>query len=269
MIDLKTTTGLDIQYNNDRRKIIISDNVIVSAIAQRSLKQMQSVIINDNLICPEVFYTIYAHLFKRKDIESWKSSGLIYDLTFILPNLAGVEFIKTYGHYNDINKHNPSGMMEIIEVAYGGGVIILQKPKKIDRDQSIDVKIDEIYDFERLDEVHIIKVTKGDKLVIPPGYGYVVINTKSQLLAIGTLSAESRRPIADPWYQLHGAAYYLIRKNAKQEIVRNPNYKELPKIKKSRVTDFNKLVNMKSMQPLYMQATKTPEKFHWLKKSSI
>ncbi len=264
MIDLKTTTGLDVQFNGDRRKIIVSDNVIVSAIANKSLKQMQSVIINDNLVCPEIFYTIYAHMFRRKDENYWLKSDLIYDLTFILPNLAGIEFIKTFGHYNDINKTNKYGMAEIIEVAYGSGVVIMQRPKQV-KEYKKDFTIDDIYDFERLQEVHIVKVAKGDKLIVPPGFAYTVINTKSQLLAIGTLSSQKRRPICEPIYRLHGAAYYLIRKNAKQEIVKNPNYKELPKIKKSKPADFNKLFNFKSLQPLYVQALKNPERFDWLK----
>lgn len=261
MIDLKVTTGLDIQFNNDRRRVIVSDNLVVSAIAQKTLRQMQSVIINDNLICPEIFYTIYAHLYRRKDTEFWSKSGLVYDLTFMLPNLAGIEYIKTYGHYNDISSKSPSGAMEIIEVAYGSGVIILQKPTvKNPKGKTIE----EIYNFAEIEEMYIIKVVKGDKLVVPPGFAYVVINTKSTLFAIGTLSAKDRRPICDPLFKLHGAGYYLIRKNARQEIVKNPHYLKVPKMKKSKVADFNKIVGFKTTQPLYMQALKFPERFEWL-----
>jgi len=263
MIDLKNTTGLDIQFNNERRRVIISDNVYVTAVAERSLTQMQHVVINDNLICPETFYTIYAHVYKLKDTEFWKHSPLVYDLTFIPPNLAGIEFIKTFGHYNDINKKNHEGMAEIIEIAYGSGIVILQKAK-IKKEYEANMKIEDLYDFTDLTEVHIVKIAKGDKLVIPPGYAYTIINTRNQLLAVGTLSHKIRRPICDPFYETHGAAYYLIRKNAKQEIVKNPNYLEVPKPKKSKPADFNKLMNFKSLQPLYTQAIRNPDKFSWL-----
>ena len=266
MINLKNTSGLDIMYNNDRRKIILSDNVIVTAVAQKLLRQMQSVIINDNLVCPEIFYTIYAHVFRKKDDAFWKQCGLVYDLTFILPNLAGIEFVKTFGHYNDIDEMNPDGMAEIIEVTYGSGIVILQKPQKKEVVEKI-TSINDLYDFDILSEVHIVKITKGDKLVIPPGYAYIVINTKNQLLAIGTLSALKRRPIIEPLYRFHGGAYYLIRKNARQEIVKNPHYKQIAKIKKSKTTDFNSLLQTKSSQPLYLQAIRNPDKFDFLLRS--
>lgn len=267
MINLKTTTGLDIQFNANRRKIIVDDNVIVSAIAQKHLNQMQAVIINDNLICPEIFYTIYAHIFRKKDSEFWKNSTLVYDLTFMLPNLAGIEFVKTYGHYNDINGQNRYGMSEIIEVVYGAGAIIIQKPKQIS-EYKPNLEISDIYSFNELEEIHIVKVTKGDKLLVPPGYGYTVINTKSQLLVIGTLSSKKKTPVLEPYTKLHGAGYYLIRKNARQEIVKNPNYEVLPKIKKTKASDFNKLLNLKSSQPLYTQVVKNPDRFSFLKNNN-
>lgn len=267
MINLKNTSGLDIQFNADRRKVIVADNVIVSAIAQKKLQQMQPVIINDNLICPEIFYTIYAHLFRKKDSEMWKNSTLVYDLTFMLPNLAGIEFVKTFGHYNDINSNNKYGTIELIEIVYGAGAVIIQRARK-KANYVPGTTIDKIYSFDELDEIYILKVTKGDKLLIPPGYGYTLINTKNQILVAGTLSSKNRIPVCDPYLDMHGAGYYLIRKNARQEIVKNPKYKILPKIKKIKPVEFNKLLNIKSSQPLYTQATKTPEKFGYLKNSN-
>ena len=129
------------------------------------------------------------------------------------------EYIKTYGHYH-VGK-----LDETYWILQGEGIILLQKRKK-----------------NKSDEVEYVKsifVKAGDKIYIPSNVGHLVANIGKTWL----ITADNS-PIADidsasmPGHadyktvkKMHGFAYYVIEKNGKPAFVKNPRYKNVPKIK--------------------------------------
>ena len=66
-----------------------------------------------------------------------------------------------------------------------------------------------------------------------------------------------------------GMSYYIIRKNAKVEIVRNPAYKIVNKVGK---VDMDKLIEEKGITPkrnLIKQIEKNSERFEWMFQKDI
>jgi len=63
-------------------------------------------------------------------------------------------------------------------------------------------------------------------------------------------------------------AYYVIRKNAKQEVVRNPNYKIVNEVEK---VDMDKIIKAYGITPkttVIKQLIRKYEKFNWLFKEN-
>ena len=72
----------------------------------------------------------------------------------IFPNLAGIEYTKTFATRS-------KGYPRIFEVAYGGGIILLQK-----------------YDSPSKNRIIKAVIRKGQKIIIPSGYTCVIINSR-------------------------------------------------------------------------------------------
>jgi glucose-6-phosphate isomerase len=135
---------------------------------------------------------------------------LRYDVTLIPPMRLGQEYPKTYGHYHSVG---PGGLAyaEVYEVLQGTAHVLLQK---IEREKVIDL--------------YVVEGHPGDKLVVPPDHGHVLINPGEQLLATG--NSVSRRCAADYefWRRRKGGACYEV---FERRFVKNPTYGDIPEVK--------------------------------------
>jgi len=156
------------------------------------------------------------------------------------PNLAGIEFVKT-------RATKCAKYPRIFDFAYGGATVLIQK-----------------YTSPRKNRVIKASVKKKDKLIIPPDYEVVVVNTRqnSNLIFVEYYSVDAKpRVVLD---ERNGLAYYIIRKNAKQETVRNPSYKMVNEIEK---VDWDKVrsdLGVTPKTPINKQIMRKYERFDWL-----
>ena len=74
-------------------------------------------LLNPDLNCPENFYKKYSDLDKD---NVFKEKNIKINMYLIFPNLAGIEYTKTFATRS---KNYP----RILEIAYGGGIILLQR----------------------------------------------------------------------------------------------------------------------------------------------
>mgnify|MGYP002153772520 CR=1 FL=1 len=136
--------------------------------------------------------------------------GLRYDVTVIPPLLLGEEYVKTLGHC-----HLPVGEAgphpEIFEVLEGEAVFFMQKQRGAD-----------------VDDVSLLFVREGDKVLIPPGRGHVLINASSRRLVVGHLISRSSVEAHDSYVERRGAAFYVLTGG---RLVRNPNYSSVPDVR--------------------------------------
>jgi oxalate decarboxylase/phosphoglucose isomerase-like protein (cupin superfamily) len=194
-------------------------------------------LLNQELSYPEVFYHKYLGI-DNDDIFS--SKNLKVNIYQIPPNFAGIEFVKTRA--TRLPNHP-----KIVEVIYGGGTIVMQK-------------MDE--DNEKSDII-ITKVKRDRKLIVPPGYDFTLVNTRNaQLIAIEVYNSETKH--VSQLDSLKGLAYYVIRKNAKREIVRNPVYRNIPKHRKIKWEDIVDDYNITLKTPILKQILRKYDKFDWL-----
>lgn len=163
---------------------------------------------------------------------------LRYDVTLIPPMRLGREYPKTYGHYHSAGS---GGMTyaEIYEVLQGTAHVLLQKTER-----------------EKVVDVCLIEGRLGDKLIVPPGYGHVLINPSEELLATGNLV--SKRCVAEYefWRRRKGGAYYEV---GERRFVRNPTYGDVPEVKmKAPHSSFSKELRLTDL------LLRNPCDFHFL-----
>lgn len=175
--------------------------------ASRTHKEMKDVLMDPGAYGPELYYYMIRGGSNKTNITIWESG------------IVGEEYIKTYGHYHVGN------LEETYTVLQGEGIIILQSP---------------IID-DSIENIKIIKVKAGDKVHIPSNTGHLAMNIGKTWFVTSDdspVNFDDKDPISlpghadyEPFKRMHGAGYYVIEKNGKPELVKNPLYKNVPETK--------------------------------------
>jgi len=206
------------------------------------LQNLLPALLNKSLRYPEDVYEENEDLFTTQDEELFKKSLLHYDIIVLPAGLLGIEYIKTHIYYSPKSEGKYSS---VVECLMGILTVLIQKNKPKDE-----------YDFDTaVEEGIMIKLRRGEKIAIPTGYYYTFINTKNSPVIFSR--TYKNKGVVD--YSIlgneQGLAYFAIRKNARTEIVFNPRYREIPKIKKFTPLHEQFIVRYNS-QPLYEEIKK-------------
>jgi glucose-6-phosphate isomerase len=125
----------------------------------------------------------------------------------------GLEFVKTYGHYHPrVNPKLSYTYPEIYEVLDGEAHYMLQRAKN----------------EESVDEVILVKATRGDKVIVPPNYGHVTINPSERTLKMANWVCRSFDSVYEPYAKLRGGAYYEL---INGRLLHNQAYHHVPEIR--------------------------------------
>ena len=166
----------------------------------------QPEMLNDNFPA----YFMYRDSYRNEEEkERIAKADLRFDYTITPPNRIGKEYIKTYGHY-----HPEAGKLsypELYQVIEGEAVFVLQK--RGERDDTIE-------------SLAIVEVDEGEAIIVPPGYGHVMINRTEERLITSNWVCRSFKSIYEPYTVLRGACYYLT----EDGWIRNKNYSEVPEL---------------------------------------
>jgi glucose-6-phosphate isomerase len=186
-------------------------------LAVRSHEKMTEVLMDPTAMGPSVHYYMIRGGTERRNITVWE------------PGTVGGEYIKTYGHYHI------GQLDETYWVLFGEGVVLQQKLVG----EGTAMRPDTVETFRAL------PVKAGDSVYMPPGFGHLMANTGKTYLVMADDSPVDfgdKDPVAMPGHadyemvkQMHGFAYYVIEKDGKPALKKNPLYKEVQK------TDFGGL----------------------------
>ena len=147
------------------------------------------------------------------DADTIKRHRLRYDMTIIPPLQMGLEFVKTYGHYHPrVNPKWGHTYPEVYEVLDGEAHYLLQRAQN----------------EHSVDEVILVKATRGDKVIVPPNYGHVTINPLEKTLKMANWVSRSFESLYEPYTQLHGGAYYEL---INGRMLHNRAYDNVPEIR--------------------------------------
>jgi glucose-6-phosphate isomerase len=158
-------------------------------------------------------YYMYRDLSRSQDdADTIKRHQLRFDITIIPPLQMGLEFVKTYGHCHPrVNPKLRHTYPEVYAVLDGDAHYLLQRAKN----------------GHAVDEVLLVKATKGDKVIIPPNYGHVTINPSEKTLKMANWVCRSFESLYEPYTQLRGAAYYEL---INGRLLLNQAYDNVPEI---------------------------------------
>ncbi|MEM4347975.1 MAG: glucose-6-phosphate isomerase family protein [Candidatus Anstonellaceae archaeon] len=194
----------------DRTELIYEGERFSASV--RTFAQMLPVLANPERVSMEPDSPLY---FMYRAVR--KFGHLRYDITRILPCDLGGEYNKTFGH---THPKSPSGTpwSEAYEVLDGKAHFLLQKVSGLGVQDAV-----------------LVSAKKGEKILIPPGYGHVTINPGSEPLVLANLVSDQFEADYSIFAQMRGACFYELRGG---KLLRNRNYGEEFEIRKKTASKF-------------------------------
>jgi glucose-6-phosphate isomerase len=224
MIDI-SSSGMDLRFDEDECRIVGFDGDK----DVRRLKDMKEMFLQTEEGLDVLYY-----MFRGVDLFD----SIRFDITVLLPGTVGKEYIKTKGHYH------PDSYPEVYEVIKGSALYLLQRSE-------------EPYDL--VDDVIIVEAKAGDKVVIPPHYGHVTINSGEDVLIMSNLVSTMFSSIYEPYERKKGAAYYITIDG----VVKNRNYEKLPYVRRAKPRETKSMGVMKDL-PLHTSISEDRSRFEYL-----
>lgn len=243
LIDLRKFSGLALAF--DEGQLIEQEKGIEIGHRQTvPISNMRFQILNPELSCPGIFYYVFSRI-DRKSLL--KRKNLRYDMYVIPPNLAGIEYVKTSGL--------TSGKYPVLlDVTHGYVTIILQSKCEGETESG---------GYNSF----IVRLSRGDKYVIPPDHEFVIINTRRSLAIVSliySLKGRLRRVLDDT----RGISSYIIRKNARLEVVRNPFFRNVNVVSPCKTKVLYKKFSLTAKTPIFKQILRKYPRFKWLHDAS-
>lgn len=240
IIDLKEKSGFSLKLDLDKPELVFGNGMVSSPVSIRTIGQMQAVLLDKDIREPQELYYMYRGVHNFLDQNALESRQLRYDVTMIKPFCLGREFMKTAGHYH------PGDFGELYEVVSGECLCMLQKPNA--------------QDYRVIEEVIVVEAIAGEKIVIPPGFGHILINPCKHYLV--TANWVSRR--FESSYELYkkagGAAYFITKSQEElisprlginMGIIHNSHYKEAADISFAQPVKQIKKFGLSDSFPMY------------------
>lgn len=190
----------------------------------------------------EVLYWMYTGLALSQDKEKLKQCNLRFDITVIKPGKVGNEFIKTIGHYHCKAEGQDEEYPEIYEVVYGKATFFLQ-------------------DENFMDAV-VVEAEPGTKILMPPGYGHITINTTSDFLVISDIVSSKCQSNYCSIRDHKGGTWLLVEDETGKHWIENENYKKHPSLRIVEPGDMPLIFGLSG--PLYSNLSDDPKRFKCL-----
>lgn len=246
ILNLKQTSGLDLKLDTGKCQLSFGKGLRAPLPAIRNIREMREVLLDKGINEPQDLYYMYRDLHLAKDADLLEKNKLRYDVTAIKPNRLGKELMKTAGHYH------PGIFGELYEVLEGEALCLLQKP--------------DAADYHIIEDVILVRACAAEKIVIPPGYGHILVNPGPGCLV--TSNWVSSRFSSE--YQLYktakGAAYFIVDAGSagKIEFIRNAFFKKLPPVRSARPAKKIERFGLSENSPIYPIITRDAVKLEFL-----
>lgn len=236
IVELNRTCGLDLKLDTDKPGLIFGKDLKFSQPVVRRLSQMREVFLDKDIQKPEELYYMYRDVHCFSDAPFLERNKLRYDVTVIKPDYLGGELMKTAGHYHANN------FGELYEVVYGECLCLLQRPDS--------------QDYRVIEEVILVEARAGQKIVIPPGFGHILINPGPDYLVTSNWVSSCFNSEYELYKRMQGGAYFTIISDGKLEFRKNPHFKQVVSIrfvKPTRRIDRFGLLEASPIYPLINQ----------------
>ncbi len=213
----------------------------------RRMREMREVLLDPNAVNSgnenDPLYYMYRGVGMQGRGE-FEAHRIRYDVTILESRILGEELNKTLGHYHALAEKGLE-YPELYEVIEGEALYILQKRLP-----------GEEY------RIRLVAAKAGDKVIMPPNYGHITVNTGKGLLVMSNLINADFKSDYKPIAEKRGGAVYVL---SDRSITPNSAYGKIDIAE----TVQAKRIGFLNEGSIYDQFLSAPEKFEFLSRPSI
>lgn len=192
-LDLTPRVGIPLRLTRQADDpLVIGPGGFVERHVRRSLEEMRPFLADPDAHGLRYVYHAYRGAMLREDYAWFVEQGLQHQITVVLPGTLSREWYKTAGHYHSYHRRGRR-YPEVAEVLCGHGLIVLQQ----------------LYNPERIAEIVAVAISAGDMVVIPPGYGHVLINAGGEELVVSHVYGRETVLEYEEMARHRGAGYWF------------------------------------------------------------
>ncbi len=249
IIDLKEKSGLGLKFDIDKTEMLFDKELKSSPPAIRSIDQMREVLLDTDIQEPKELYYMYRDIYRLRDKSILHKHKLRYDVTVIKPSCLGKEFMKTAGHYH------PENFGELYEVVYGRCFCFLQQHDPAD--------------YRIIQKAILVEAIAGQKIIIPPGFGHILINPGPDYLVTSNWVSSCFKSRYELYRQAEGAAYFVTTSEGEPKItpylginvgiMKNAHFKEIANIVFAQPARETKRFGLMQHRPMYNLISSNPK----------
>ncbi|MCA9385393.1 hypothetical protein KC717_01970 [Candidatus Dojkabacteria bacterium] len=223
MISLQDVCDLPIEFDDLDNDFKMPECLHCRRKKDIPIESLAHTLLNSAINYPKSVYSEYS-VFLEEDEQVFAKDELNYDLLVIPAGLLGIEFIKSHIYYSPISSEcNNMKFSTIVEGIQGMTTVVMQKNTAACAPGT---------NQPMVQEGIMIELQPKDKIAIPEGYFYTFVNTTGDTVILSRVYKQYKTAPTDSLSRTKGLAYFCIRKNAKQEFVFNPRFRNIPSIKK-------------------------------------
>lgn len=254
MIDLTDLAGYRLKLDEQTCDLWLGPEMRMPQYSTRTLEELRTVLEDPQAEGPEIIYWMYRNTGRKIDAGIQEGHDLRYDLSCFRSVMLGREYMKTSGHYHPNVPGQQVAYPEIYEVLYGEALYVMQKVK------DYGAAPDEV----QVEDTIIVRVRAGQKIIMPPGYGHVTVNTLQVPLLMSNWVSNRFSSFYGSVEKCRGFGWYVVQQNGQVGYERNPLYQlGVPQYRVAEPQEVPELGITWDM-PMYRACAQAPEKFAFL-----
>jgi glucose-6-phosphate isomerase len=242
-IDLDSTAGLPVTLDPDTLTLDFGPGITTDPLTQRRIDELRPMLPDPAATGPDPLYSIYMDVRVPGLATDLHERGLAYGAVVDSPGTIGAEFVRSQGHVHSAPPGSTTPYLEIYEFWHGSGAVYLQDAARPD-----------------LTDVVLVDVRPGDKVIIPPGWVHVVINSGAEPLAFGALYALDAKLLYEDLRAMNGTAWAVL---ADGTFSPNPSYRNPPYPRRTQAQEYPDF-GIRRQLPLLEGFTHDPARYDYV-----
>ena len=254
MIDLSELAGYPLKFDPQTAGLSFGPGTRMPQYSTRELDALRPVLIDPDAQGPDVLYWMYRNCGRPEDAGLNEGYDLRYDITVFRSLTLGAEFMKTSGHYHPLIPGQKVAYPEVYEILSGEARYVMQK-------------LDDYAappEEARVEDVIMVRACAGQKVIMPPGYGHVTVNTQDEPLVMSNWVSNQFSSFYGSVEAARGFAYYVVDDGNGASYLENSNYaRGVPTARWAEVREVPEL-GLSWDTPLYRACVESPQAFEFL-----
>jgi glucose-6-phosphate isomerase len=267
MSDIGDSAGLGIEMRLDEEALGVAfDPALVDcgndrhALSERSLQAMRPVLMEEGADGPAIVYRMYDNMgvANAQKRERATAARARYDLTVLRHGMLADELPKTFGHFHPPTPGAPRlSFPEAYECICGTVLFLMQR---VANASDIYAPAGEL----RVVDVILAEVRAGERVVMPPNYGHVMINPTDAVTLTSNWVCRDFNSYYEPYEAHGGAAYYVLPGSGGGKLVPNEAYGDVPQCRRARPKQDTPELGLQPDVPLFTAFHAAPDRFRYL-----